>query len=33
MTSEETIGGYTWRYRVNGDTAEICGDNYFYATF
>ena len=20
---EETINGYTWRYRINGDTAEI----------
>ena len=20
---EETVGGYTWTYRINGDTAEI----------
>ena len=21
----ETVGGYTWTYRINGDTAEIYG--------
>ena len=27
----ETVGGYTWKYRINGDTAEIYGtDNYPY---
>ena len=20
----ETVGGYTWTYRINSDTAEIC---------
>ena len=23
----ETLGGYTWTYRINGDTAEIAGGN------
>ena len=22
----ETVGGYTWTYRINGETAEIYGD-------
>ena len=22
-TATETTGGYTWTYRINGDTAEI----------
>ena len=24
----ETVGGYTWTYRINGDTAEIYNDPY-----
>ena len=24
----ETVGGYTWMYRINGDTAEIYGTGY-----
>ena len=23
MAETETVGGYTWTYRINGDTAEI----------
>ena len=23
LAETETIGGYTWTYRINGDTAEI----------
>ena len=23
MAATETVGGYTWTYRINGDTAEI----------
>ena len=26
----ETVGDYTWTYRLNGDTAEICGTNFYY---
>ncbi len=25
-TETEKVGDYTWRYRINGDTAEICQD-------
>ncbi len=25
----ETVGGYTWTYHINGDTAEIEGDDDF----
>ena len=28
----ETVGEYTWTYRINGDTAEIYGDYYSAAT-
>ena len=29
----ETVGGYTWTYRINGDTAEIYKDSgYGYGT-
>ena len=24
----ETVGGYSWMYRINGDTAEIYGTGY-----
>lgn len=26
MAATETVGGYTWTYRINGNTAEIFGD-------
>ena len=26
----ETVGGYTWTYRINGDTAEIYGYDHWY---
>ena len=25
----EKVGDYTWTYRINGDTAEICGQGYY----
>ena len=28
MAETETIDGYTWTYRINGDTAEIFNDGY-----
>ena len=32
LTAEtETVGGYTWTYRINGDTAEIYNDEYYAA--
>ena len=26
IADTETVGGYTWTYRINGDTAEIYGN-------
>jgi len=28
MADTETIGSYTWRYQINGDTAEIYKSYY-----
>ena len=28
MAATETVGGYTWTYQINGDTAEIYNDGY-----
>ena len=28
MAATETVGGYTWTYRINGDTAEIFKSSY-----
>ena len=27
----ETVGGYTWKYQINGDTAEIYNSNHGFA--
>ena len=31
MADTETVGGYTWKYSLNGDTAEISGSYSPYA--
>lgn len=35
MADMQEVGSYTWTYRINGDTAEICvGDDYdLYPTY